>query len=114
MIAVVSQAWTLDDSGHADAYLAEYHHFLTLHREQVGFRGRRLLRGVEDRCHFTNVRYFDRVLDYERLVDRPGYATHIEAMGRHLDLSRLPPKEYVELVVSDGPLADDAGRTDLP
>lgn len=103
MIAVVSQTWTLDAGRSADGYLAAYRQFLDFHRAAPGFRGRRLLRGIEDPCHFTNVRFFDRVEDYEAMVQRPGYADHIDAMGRHLDLDRLPPKEYVELVVADGP-----------
>jgi hypothetical protein len=41
MIAVVSQAWTLDDGERAEAYIALSAEFLTLLRQQPGFRGRR-------------------------------------------------------------------------
>jgi hypothetical protein len=103
MIAVVSHAWTQDAGPAAEGYLAEYRRFLAFHQRAPGFLGRRLHRGVEDPCHFLNIRYFDRVEDYESMVQQPGYADHIGAMGGFLDLDRLPPKEYVELVLSDGP-----------
>ena len=103
MIAVVSQAWTLDADGHADGYLEAYRAFLGFHRQHGGFIARHLFRGMQDPAHFTNVRYFTEVSAYEELIQMAGYADHIEAMGAHLDLEHLPPKEYVELVVSDGP-----------
>lgn len=103
MIAVVSQAWSRDPGPAAEGYLAAYRDFLDFHLASPGFRGRRLLRGIDEPCHFTNVRFFDRVEDYEAMVARPGYADHIDALGAFLDLERLPPKEYVEVVVHDGP-----------
>lgn len=102
MIAVVSQAWTLDDGTHAEAYIALYEDFIEMHRSVPGFHSRRLLRGVADRCHFTNVRFFESIAAYEQLIRDAGYAAQIDAMGAHLDLARLPPKEYMELVVADG------------
>lgn len=102
MIAVISQAWTLDAGDHAEAYVAAYRRFLEVHRGHPGFRGRRLMRGIEDDRHFVNVRFFDSVEAYEELTAMPGYAEAIEEMGAHLDLDRLPPKEYVEVVVADG------------
>lgn len=109
MIAVVSHAWTRDAGPCAEGYLAEYRRFLSFHQRASGFRGRRLHRGFEDPCHFLNVRYFDRVEDYETMIQLPGYADHIEAMGAFLDLARLPPKEYLDLVLCDGP-QDESGR----
>ncbi len=99
MIAIHSQCWTLDSGAHADQYVALYESFEALHLTQPGYRGRRLLRGLEDPTHFTNVRFFDAEADYHALVHHPDYAPHIEAMGRHLDLSRPPVKEVVEVVV---------------
>jgi heme-degrading monooxygenase HmoA len=101
MIAVVSQAWTLDGAAHAEAYVEAYRRFLAVHRRHPGFRGRRLLRGIEDDTHFVNVRFFDSVEAYESLTRQPGYAEAIEEMGAHLDLGRPPTKEYVEVVVAD-------------
>ena len=59
MYVVVSHAWTKDDGEHADAYVALSEEFARFFADHPGFRGRQLLRGVEDRTHFTNVRWFD-------------------------------------------------------
>jgi heme-degrading monooxygenase HmoA len=101
MIAVVSQAWTLDDGKHAEEYIALSAEFLTLLRQQPGFRGRRLLRGVEDRTHFTNLRFFDSLADYEELIRRPGYADQIARMGEHLKPYDSYPREFMEVVLDD-------------
>lgn len=104
MIAVVSQCWSLDGGDHAVAYEDRYQEFLDFHRQHAGFRGRQLLRGIDDPTHFTNLRFFDSVTAYEELIQIPGYAEHIAALSEHLDLTRILPKEYVELVVQDGPV----------
>jgi len=103
MIAVMSQVWVLDLEEHRQGYLDAYVAFGEFHRSQPGFRGRRLMAGIADAHHMVNLRYFDRVEDYETMIKRPGYATHIDAMSAHIDITRVPPKEYVELVVADGP-----------
>ena len=103
MIAVVSQCWALDAETHAAEYEARYQEFLEFHRRHPGFRGRQLLRGIEDDCHFINLRFFDSVAAYEELITIAGYADHIGALSEHIDLSRVPPKEYVQVTVADGP-----------
>jgi heme-degrading monooxygenase HmoA len=102
MIAIVSQAWTLDAADEADAYVAGWEEFAVLLDAAPGYRGRVLLRGTEDRTHFTNIRYFDRAEDYDALIHRPGYAERIEALGTHLQLETPPVKEVVEVVLADG------------
>ena len=104
MIAVVSQCWALDPETHAAAYEARYEDFLELHRRHPGFRGRQLLRGIADPCHFINLRFFDSVAAYEELITFPGYADHIAALSEHIDVARVPPKEYVQVAVADGPV----------
>jgi len=104
MIAVYSQCWTLDPGAHAEAYERHYRGFLEFHRQHDGFRGRQLLRGIDDPCHFVNIRFFDDVTAYEELILLPGYATHIDRLSQHIDVTRVPPKEYVQLVVNDGPV----------
>ena len=101
MIVVVSQAWTLDEAEHADGYVAEYGRFLEFHRQHKGFRGRKLLRGVDDRTHFTNLRFFDSVADYEELIKFDGYADFIMRMGEHLKPYTTDPKEYMEVVIDE-------------
>jgi len=103
MIAVVSQCWSLDEGPHLDAYERHYREFLDFHRQHRGFRGRQLFRGIADPCHLTNVRFFDEVAAYEELIALPGYATHIERLTEHIDVTRVPPKEYAQLIVNDGP-----------
>ncbi len=101
MIVVVSQAWTLDGAEHADGYAAVYREFLDFHRQQNGFRGRKLLRGIEDPTHFTNLRFFNSVADYEELIKFDGYADFINRMGEHLKPYTTNPKEYMEVVIDD-------------
>ena len=103
MIAVVSQAWTLDEHAHADEYLRLAGDFLAFMRQHSGFKGRRLLRGVEDRTHFTNLRWFDSVAAYEELIKLPGYGDHIMAMGAHLKPYDTYPREFMEVVLNDEP-----------
>ena len=101
MIAVVSQAWALDETGNADAYMRLSAEFLELMSQHPGFLGRRLLRGVEDRTHFTNVRFFDSIASYEELTKRPGYAEHIIKMGAHLKPYTTYPREFMDVVLND-------------
>ena len=79
--------------------------FLTFMKQQSGFLGRRLLRGLEDRTHFTNIRLFDTVASYEELTKRPGYAEHIMKMGAHLKPYTTYPREFMDVILRD----DDLG-----
>jgi heme-degrading monooxygenase HmoA len=101
MIVVVSQAWTLDETEHAEAYIRLSAEFLEFLQQQPGFRGRRLLRGVEDRTHFTNLRCFASLPDYEALIQRPGYAERINALGTHLKPYDSYPREFMEVILDD-------------
>lgn len=103
MHVVVSQAWSRDDGVSADGYIAAYENFLSFHEESPGFLGRRLIRGVEDRTHFTNLRFFDRLEDYEAMTEREGYQDHLLAMYEFLRPYESYPREFMEVVVSDGP-----------
>ena len=103
MYVVVSQAWSKDDEGGAAGYVAAYEEFLAFHEQQPGFLGRRLIRGVEDRTHFTNLRFFERLEDYEAMTQREGYQDHLMAMYEHLKPYETYPREFMEVVVSDGP-----------
>jgi heme-degrading monooxygenase HmoA len=101
MIVVVSQAWTLDEGFHADEYVRLYTEFLDFHKQHSGFRGRKLLRSLEDKTHFTNLRFFDSVECYEELIKFEGYGDHIMRLGEHLKPYTTNPKEYMEVIVSD-------------
>ena len=101
MTVVVSQAWTLDEHEHANAYVELARQFLAFMRQHPGFKGRKLIRGVEDRTHFTNLRFFDSVAAYEELIKFPGYGDHIMAMGAHLKPYEIYPREYMEIVLND-------------
>jgi heme-degrading monooxygenase HmoA len=103
MVVVVSQAWSKDEGASADGYIAEYEKFLSFHEESPGFLGRRLLRGVEDRTHFTNFRFFATLQAYEDMTERDGYQDHLVAMYEHLRPYESYPREFLEVVVSDGP-----------
>ena len=103
MYVVVSQAWSKDEGDAADGYVAAYEEFLAFHEQQPGFLGRRLLRGTEDRTHFTNLRFFESLDDYEAMTQREGYQAHLEAMYEHLRPYESYPREFMEVVVSDGP-----------
>jgi heme-degrading monooxygenase HmoA len=102
MYVVVSQAWSKDDAA-AAGYVAAYEDFLAFHEQSPGFLGRRLIRGVEDRTHFTNLRFFERLEDYEAMTQREGYQDHLMAMYEHLKPYESYPREFMEVVVADGP-----------
>jgi hypothetical protein len=101
MIVVVSQAWTLDETEHAEGYVALSGQFLAFMRQHPGFKGRKLIRGVEDRTHFTNLRFFDSIASYEELIKFDGYGDHIMKMGAHLKPYDVYPREYMEVVIDD-------------
>lgn len=101
MIVVVSQAWTLDEKENADEYIRLYTEFLEFHRQHQGFKGRTLIRGVEDRTHFTNLRFFDSVKCYEELIKFEGYGDYIMKLGEHLKPYTINPKEYMDVIIND-------------
>ena len=101
MIVVVSQAWTLDEHEHADEYVRLYTGFLDFHLQHKGFRGRKLLRSLDEKTHFTNLRFFDSVECYEELIKFEGYGDQIMKMGEHLKPYTTNPKEYMEVILDD-------------
>ncbi|WP_370614811.1 antibiotic biosynthesis monooxygenase family protein [Mumia sp. Pv 4-285] len=101
MIVVVSQAWTKPGEEHADAYIALSEKFGVLFRDHSGFRGRRLIRGVEDRTHFTHLRFFDSVEDYDACTQAPDYGDHLVAMYEHLQPYDSYPREFMEVVIDE-------------
>ena len=101
MIVVVSQAWTLDEDENADSYVELSRQFLPFLKQHPGFKGRKLIRGLEDRTHFTNLRFFDSIQSYEELIKFEGYGDHIMKMGAHLKPYTINPKEYMEVVFED-------------
>lgn len=101
MIVVVSQAWTLDAEEHAEEYVRIYTEFFDFHCQHKGFRGRKLLRSLEDRTHFTNLRFFDSVECYEELIKFDGYGDFIMKLGEHLQPYTTNPKEYMQVILED-------------
>ncbi|KHL15801.1 antibiotic biosynthesis monooxygenase [Mumia flava] len=101
MIVVVSQAWTRPGEEHAEAYVALSGAFGRFFADHPGYRGRRLVRGVEDRTHFTHLRFFDTVEDYEACTRHPDYTAHLEAMYEHLRPYESYPREYLEVVLDE-------------
>ena len=104
MIVVVSQAWTRDGEDaeeHAQGYIALSGEFGRFFRDHPGYRGRRLVRGVEDRTHFTHLRYFETVADYEECTQHPEYQDHLVAMYQHLKPYDSYPREYLEVVLDE-------------
>ncbi len=104
MIIVVSQAFTKDAHESADAYVEQSRTFLAFMQGHAGFRGRKLIRSLEDPTHFTNLRWFDDVEAYEAMTQHPDYQTQIQKLSAHLDLSRyagIKGREYMQLVLDD-------------
>jgi len=101
VIVVVSQAWTKEGEEHAAAYIALSGEFGRFFRDHPGYRGRRLVRGVEDRTHFTHLRYFDTVASYEECTQHPDYQDHLVAMYEHLQPYESYPREYLEVVLDE-------------
>jgi len=101
MIVVVSQARTKPGEEHARAYIALSGEFGRFFAGQPGFRGRRLVRGVEDPQHFTHLRWFDSVEHYEACTRAEGYVEHTELMYEHLEPYDSYPREYLEVVLDE-------------
>lgn len=101
MIVVVSQAWSLDAEGHADAYIAGCREFESFLARHPGYVGRRLLRSMADPTHFTNMRFFRELADYHDLIGWDGYRERIMALGDHLRPADTYPREYMEVVLGD-------------
>jgi len=101
MIVVVSQAWTKPGEEHAQAYVSLSREFGRFFQDHPGFRGRRLMRGLEDPTHFTHLRFFDTVEAYEECTRHPEYVAHTEAMYEHLRPYDSYPREYLEVVLDE-------------
>lgn len=101
MIVVVSQARTKPGEEHARAYLELNDQFGDWFRDHPGFRGRQVVRGVEDRQHFTHLRWFDTVESYEQCTRRPGYVEHTERMYAHLEPYDSYPREFLTVELHD-------------
>ena len=113
MIVVVSQAWTKDGPDaeeHAQAYISFSEEFGKFFDDHPGFHRRLLIRGTEDRTHFTNLRFFDKVSDYEECTQRDGYVDHTKKMYEHMKPYDGYPREYLEVVLDTGPGAYDGDR----
>ncbi|HKY14669.1 MAG TPA: antibiotic biosynthesis monooxygenase [Microthrixaceae bacterium] len=98
MILVLSHAWTLDEGEHRDAYIRLTDEFEAFHRAQPGFRGRRLVRDDADGRHFLNLRWWDALEDYERMVADPDYPGWIDRLSEHVE-ARDPQKSTFLVVV---------------
>lgn len=72
-------------------------------KQHPGFIGRRLIRGVEDRTHFTNLRFFDSLQSYEELTKFEGYQDYMVTMYEHLKPYDSYPREFMEVVLDDDP-----------
>ena len=109
MIVVVSQAWTKEGEEHAQAYIRFAENYGRFFDDHPGFQRRVLVRGIEDRTHFTNLRFFDRVEDYEECTRREGYTDYVQSMVDHLKPYETYPREYLEVILDTGPAS--AGPT---
>jgi hypothetical protein len=115
MIIVVSQAWTKEGEEHAQEYVRLSEEFGRFFDDHPGFHRRLLVRGVDDPTHFINLRFFDKVQDYEDCTKREGYVAHTEAMYEHMRPYDSYPREYVEVVLDSGPGASaDLGLPSAP
>ncbi len=104
MIIVVSQAWTKDAAESAAAYIEQSRIFLAFMRQHAGFHQRKLIQGVEDPTHFTNLRWFDDVAAYESMTQHPDYQRQVEALTKHIDISKYkdrPGREFMQVVLDD-------------
>ncbi|MFN8532966.1 MAG: antibiotic biosynthesis monooxygenase [Dehalococcoidia bacterium] len=100
-VVVVSQAWALDDGLHANEYLRLQGEFLAFMRQHPGFQGRRIMRSLEDRTHFTHLRTFESIAAYQELTNYPGYGERIAEMSAHLKPYESYPREYFEIAIDD-------------
>jgi antibiotic biosynthesis monooxygenase (ABM) superfamily enzyme len=96
VILVLSHAWTLDTGEHRESYIRLTDEFEDFHRQQPGFRGRRLVRDTADGTHFINLRYWDALSDYESMVAIPEYAQWIDRLSEHVE-PRNPEKMVMEV-----------------
>lgn len=103
MQLVMSQAWTKDAEGEADAYVAASRAFDAWLHQREGFLRRELVRGVEDRTHFVNLRWWRSIDDYLAITEREDYQAHLAELASHLDLDRYRehgyPREFLDVVV---------------
>jgi hypothetical protein len=104
VIVVVSQAWTKEGEEHAQAYIRFSEEFAQFFDDHPGFHRRLLIRGTEDPTHFTNLRFFDKVADYEECTKRDGYVEHTQKMYEHMRPYEAGtyPREYLEVVLDTG------------
>ena len=98
MILVLSHAWCLDAQDHAQQYIAIADEFGSFHTAQPGFRGRGLVRDVENPIHFINLRWWDSLADYEAMVQIPEYAEWIARLSEHVE-PRSPQKQVLSLAL---------------
>ncbi|MFC6152388.1 antibiotic biosynthesis monooxygenase family protein [Nocardioides yefusunii] len=103
MIVVISQAWTKPEEAHVHAYVQLNEEFGQFFRDHPGFRGRQLVRGTEDPTHFTHLRWFDTLEDYEECTRQQGYVEHTVKMYEHLVPYESYPREIVEVVFDERP-----------
>ena len=101
VIVVVSQAWTKPGEEHAQGYITLNREFGRFFGDHPGFRGRRLVRGIEDPTHFTHLRYFDSVESYEECTRKDGYVEHTVLMYEHLRPYDSYPREYLDVVIDE-------------
>jgi hypothetical protein len=111
VIVVVSQAWTKDTEEDAQAYIRFSEEFGKFFEDHPGFHRRLLIRGIEDRSHFTNLRFFDKVEDYEECTRREGYVEHTQKMYAHMKPYDGYPREYLEVVLDTGPISGGSAAT---
>ncbi len=104
MIIVVSHAWTKDAGASASAYIEQSRVFLSFMQQHRGFHQRKLIQGVDDPTHFTNLRWFDDVAAYEAMTQHPDYQRQIEALTQHIDVAQYngrPGREFMQIVLDD-------------
>jgi hypothetical protein len=104
MIVVVSQAWTKDPEASARGYIEQSRAFLDFMRKHAGFHARKLIRGLDDPTHFTNLRWFDSVDAYQAMTEHADYQAQIRALSQHLDLSKYEgrsAREFMHVVLDD-------------
>lgn len=106
MHLVMSQAWTLDDGPSADAYVAASAAMEQWLRTCHGFVRRELVRGLEDRTHFINLRWWQSVDDYLAITTLPEYQELLAGLAEPLDLAKYEehgyPREFLEVVLPVG------------
>ncbi|MFT5223035.1 MAG: hypothetical protein ACI867_001345 [Glaciecola sp.] len=103
MQLVMSQGWTKDEGLSADAYVAASAAMQEFLEAQPGFIRRELVRGVEDRTHFINLRWFETVEHYLAITALPAYPDLLASLAEHLDLRKYEefgyPREFLDVVL---------------